>query len=252
MQNLKKYDIICTYKWGGYMRTNVEDLRLSFNSLYEEIKRKEIKDSKTNKPMFYIAKGNMYLGLYDRKQKKIVEELKKRKTSLSLENDQISPYFDRIHWEMSILVFTKLLKRIDEKTEKSGRINANASYFIEFARDMAAHYKEAFKELTGRTPYQDLLILIDGSEREKQSRKEYEEKVHEFLVQSYKKNFDGTKYAKENPFDCKEERKITNVKVNPNIPSKTKTTKEVVGVMVSLFGDEELEITVKRRTPSSK
>ena len=90
------------------MRTNVEDLRLSFNSLYEEIKRKEIKDSRNNKPMFYIAKGNMYLGLYDRKQKKIVEELKKRKTSLSLENDQISPYFDRIHWEMSILVFTKL------------------------------------------------------------------------------------------------------------------------------------------------
>jgi len=232
------------------MRKNVDDLRLTFNSLYEELKKKNIYHG--TKPMFYIARGNMFWGLYDRKQSKIVEELKNRKKPITLDNDQITPYFDRLHWEMSILIITELLKRIDEKTDLRGHVTANSSYFLEFARDTAAHYKEMFESITGKTPYKDLLVLIDGSEKERESRKVYEEKVHNMLVESYKRKFNNTKYAKENPFECDVKTNITNVKVNPNTPSKTKVVKEVVGVQFSLFGDEEVEITVKRRTPNNK
>lgn len=232
------------------MRKNVDDLRLTFNSLYDELKKKNIYHG--SKPMFYIARGNMFWGLYARKQSKIVEELKNRKKPITLDNDQITPYFDRLHWEMSILIITELLKRIDEKTDLRGHVTANSSYFLEFARDTAAHYKEMFKSITGKTPYEDLLVLIDGSEKEIKSRKEYEGKVHDTLTAIYKKRFDNTKYAKENPFECEAKTNVTNVKVNPNTPSKAKVTKEVVGVQLSLFGDEEVEITIKRRTPTDK
>lgn len=232
------------------MRKNVDDLRLTFNSLYEELKKKNIYHG--TKPMFYIAKGNMFWGLYDRKQSKIVEELKNRKKPITLDNDQISPYFDRLHWEMSILIITDLLKRIEEKTDLRGNVRANSSYFLEYARDVASHYKEMFKSVSGITPYQDLLTLICGGKKEQETRKAYEEKVHNMLVESYKKKFNNTKYAKENPFECDVKTNITNVKVNPNTPSKTKVVKEVVGVQFSLFGDEEVEITVKRRTPNNK
>ena len=237
------------------MRKNVEDLKHTFDSLYDELKNKEIRHYTRDgyKPMFFIAKAKMYLGFYDRNQSKIVKELRARKVrKLELDKEQISPYFDRIHWEMAIVALTQLLKRIDEKTDTKGRIYANSSYFLEYVRDSAAHLGEAFRDIMGKTPYQDLLVLINGSAKEKEERKAKEEKMHEYLVKAYHNNFDNTKYKRENPFECEVKNRVNNVQVNPNIPKKAKIVKEVVGVMVPLFGEEEVEITVKKRVPDDK
>lgn len=232
------------------MRKNVEDLRHTFNSLYEELKNRNIihHGNGESKPMYYIAKGQMYRGLYGRRQSEIIEELRTRKVrKLELDNEQISPYFDRLHWEMSIIVITELLKRIDEKTDNNGRIYANSSYFLEYTRDCAAHLREGFKNIMGKTPYEDLLDLIEN--KHKEERKEKEEKMHEYLVKAYHNNFDKTKYARNNPFECEVKSPVVNIKVYPKTPKKTTIIKEeVVGVMTSLFG-EEVEIVARRRVP---
>ena len=235
------------------MRKNVEDLKHTFDSLYDELKNKEIRHYTRDgyKPMFFIAKAKMYLGFYDRNQSKIVKELRARKVrKLELDKEQISPYFDRIHWEMSIIALTQLLKRIDEKTDTKGRICANSSYFLEYVRDSAAHLGEAFRDIMGKTPYQDLLELVEN--KTKEERKEKEQKMHEYLVKAYHNNFDKTKYARENPFECEVKSSVTNVKVNPKTPKKTTIVKEeVVGTMTTLLG-EEVEIVARRRVPKDE
>lgn len=206
------------------------ELERRFDSLYVELTQKGInccnKKGQT-KNINFIAKGQMYQGLYDRTQSDIISELSQRKNSIELETGRISDYFDRIHHAYTIMVFQTVLLKIDHNTDLKGKLIGKSPYYwTELARDEGKHLRENFQKITGKTLYQDFLILLDGSQNERNKRQNYMPKVEELIVKSYHNIFDNTRFEENNPFGF-EKKSVENVVINePYIPKKSVINKE--------------------------
>ncbi len=241
-----------------------ENLKTRFNGLYKELEGKGMtyvdKDGKV-KNINIVAKGKMYRGLYGRNQQNILDELSKRKKPVRVKNGTISNHFDFIHHAITIMVFQEVLLEYDRHYDIVRGNVKGTFYWTELARDIAAGYNGLFRSITGKTPYQDLLVLIAGTEQQKEQRKEFIGKFEETLVKYYHHKFKRSQYEEQYPFGIGEP-SIENIKINSeNIPIKTEINQQGSQKMVQLrftldennpYEECDIRINIKRKKKNDK